>query len=61
MNDITQLQTHFNNPKNWRYNISFQHEYHNQNEHTLNNKRPTSFIQAEKATSNQDVHGYLLF
>ena len=61
MNDITHLQTRFNNPNNWRDNIPSQHGFHNQNEHTLNNKRPVSSIQAGQASSNQDVHGYLLF
>ena len=61
MNDITHLQTRFNNPNNWRDNIPSQHGFHNQNEHTLNNKRPISSIQAGQASSNQDVHGYLLF
>ena len=61
MNDITHLQTRFNNPNNWRDNIPSQHGFHNQNEHTLNNKRPISSIQAGQASSNQDVHDYLLF
>ena len=61
MNDITHIQTRFNNPNNWRDNIPSQHGFHNQNEHTLNNKRPISSIQAGQASSNQDVHGYLLF
>ena len=61
MNDINHLQTRFNNPNNWRDNIPSQHGFHNQNEHTLNNKRPISSIQAGQASSNQDVHGYLLF
>ena len=61
MNDITHLQTRFNNPNNWRDNIPSHHGFHNQNEHTLNNKRPISSIQAGQASSNQDVHGYLLF
>ena len=61
MNDITHLQTRFNNPNNWRDNIPSQHGFYNQNEHTLNNKRPISSIQAGQASSNQDVHGYLLF
>ena len=47
MNDITHLQTRFNNPNNWRDNIPSQHGFHNQNEHTLNNKRPI-FIVLEK-------------
>ena len=61
MNDITQHQTRFNNPNNWQDNIQSKPGYHNQNEHTLNNKRPISYIQAGQATSNQDIHGYLLF
>ena len=61
MNDITHLQTRFNNPNNWRDNIPSQHGFHNQNEHTLNNKRPRSSIQAGQASSNQDIHGYLFF
>ena len=61
MNDITHLQTRFNNPNNWRDNIPSQHGFHNQNEHTLNNKRPISSIQAGQASSNQDGPGYLFF
>ena len=61
MNDITQFQTRYNNPNNWRDNIPSKHGYYNQNEHTNNNYRPISSIQAGQATSNQDVHGYLLF
>ena len=61
MNDITHLQTRFKNPNNWRDNIPSQDGFYNQNEHTLNNKRPISSIQAGQASSNQDVHGYLLF
>ena len=61
MNDITHLQTRYNNPNNWRDNIQPKQGYHNQYEHTLNNVRPVSSIQAGIASSNQDVHGYLLF
>ena len=61
MNDITQFQTRYNNPNNWRDNIPSKHGYYNQNEHTNNNYRPISSIQAGQATSNQDIHGYLLF
>ena len=61
MNDITQLQTRFNNPNNWRDNIPPKQGYHNQYEHTLNYDRPISLIQAGQASSNQDVHGFLLF
>ena len=61
MNDILQLQTRYNNPNNWRDNIQPKHGYYNQNEHTLNYKRPISSIQAGQASSNQDIHGYLLF
>ena len=61
MNDILQLQTRYNNPNNWRDNIQPKHGYHNQNEHTLNYKRPISSIQVGKATSNQDINGFLLF
>jgi hypothetical protein len=61
MNDITQHQTRFNNPNNWRDNIQSKPGYYNQNEHTLNNKRPISYIQAGQATSNQDINGYLQF
>ena len=61
LNDITQFQTNLNNPNNWRDNIPPRHGYHNQNEHTLNNKRPISLIKAGQASSNQDIHGYLLF
>ena len=61
MNDITQHQTHFNNPNNWLDNIQSKQGYHNQYEHTLNYKRPISSIQVGKATSNQDINGFLLF
>jgi len=61
MNDILQLQTRYNNPNNWRDNIPSKHGYYNQNEHTNNNYRPKSLIQAGQASSNQDIHGYLLF
>ena len=61
MNDILQLQTRYNNPNNWRDNIPPKQGYHNQHEHTLNNKRPISSIQAGQASSTQDIHGYLLF
>ena len=61
MNDITHLQNRYNNPNNWRDNIQPKQGYHNQNEHTLNNVRPISAIKAGQASSNQDVHGYLLF
>ena len=61
MNDILQLQTRYNNPNNWRDNIPTKPGYYNQHEHTLNNKRPISLIQAGQASSNQDIHGYLLF
>ncbi len=61
MNDITHLQTRFHNPNNWRDNIPSQHGFHNQHEDTFNNKRPISSIQAGQASSNQDIHGYLLF
>ena len=61
MNDITQHQTRQNNPNNWLDNIQSKQGYYNQNEHTLNNKRPISSIQAGIASSNQDINGYLLF
>ena len=61
MNDILQLQTRYNNPNNWRDNIQSKQGYYNQHEHTLNNKRPISLIQVGQATSNQDIHGFLLF
>ena len=61
MNDINHIQTRDNNPNNWLDIIAPKHGYHNQNEHTLNNIRPISSIQAGIASSNQDVHGYLLF
>ena len=64
MNDITQHQTRFNNPNNWLDNIQPKgpnQGYHNQYEHTLNNTRPLSTIQAGQASSNQDINGYLLF
>ena len=61
LNDITHIQTIQNNPNNWRDNIQGKQGYHNQHEHTLNYKRPLSLIQAGIETSNQDIHGYLLF
>ena len=61
MNDITQHQTRFNNPNNWRDNIQPKQGYYNQHEHTLNYKRPISSIKAGQASSNQDINGYLLF
>ena len=61
MNDIVQHQTRFNNPNNWQDNIQPKQGYYNQYEHTLNNKRPISSIQAGIASSNQDINGYLLF
>ena len=61
MNDINHIQTRENNPNNWQDIIAPKHGYHNQNEHTLNNIRPVSSIQAGMASSNQDIHGYLLF
>ena len=61
MNDINHIQTRQNNPNNWRDNIQPKQGYYNQNEHTLNNKRPVSSIQAGQASSNQDINGYLLF
>ena len=61
LNDITQFQTRYNNPNNWRDNIQPKHGYYNQYEHTNNYYRPKSLIQAGQASSNQDIHGYLLF
>jgi hypothetical protein len=61
MNDIVQHQTPKNNPNNWLDNIPSKIGYYNQDEHTLNNKRPISYIQVGQATSNQDINGYLLF
>ena len=61
LNDITHLQTRYNNPNNWRDNIPPKIGYYNQHEHTNNNYRPKSSIQAGVASSNQDIHGYLLF
>jgi len=61
MNDINHIQTRYNNPNNWRDNIPQKQGYHNQHEHTLNNKRPISSIQAGQATSIIDYQGYLLF
>ncbi len=58
MNGITHLQTPQNNPNNWRDNIQPKQGYHNQYEHTLNNIRLISAIQAGES-SNQDA--YLLF
>ena len=61
MNDITQHQTRENNPNNWLDNIPSKIGYYNQFEHTLNNIRPISSIQAGQASSNQDINGYLIF
>ena len=61
MNDIVQHQNRFNNPNNWQDNIQGKPGYYNQDEHTLNNKRPISYIQIGQATSNQDINGYLIF
>ena len=61
MNDINHIQTRQNNPNNWLDNIQPKQGYHNQYEHTLNNTRPLSTIQAGQASSNQDINGYLLF
>ena len=61
LNDITQLQTRYNNPNNWRDNIPPKIGYYNQHEHTNNYYRPKSSIQAGITSSNQDIHGYLLF
>jgi hypothetical protein len=61
LNDITQFQTRYNNPNNWRDNIQPKHGYYNQHEHTNNYYRPKSLIKAGQASSNQDIHGYLLF
>ena len=61
MNDITQHQTRFNNPNNWQDNIQSKPGYYDKNKHTLNNKRPMSYIQVGQATSNQDINGYSLF
>ena len=61
LNDITHLQTRYNNPNNWRDNIPPKTGYYNQHEHTNNYYRPKSSIQAGITSSNQDIHGYLLF
>ena len=61
LNDITHHQTNLNNPNNWRDNIPTKQGYHNQNEHTNNYYRPKSSIQAGITSSNQNIHGYLLF
>ena len=61
LNDITHLQTRYNNPNNWRDNIPPKTGYYNQHEHTFNYYRPKSSIQAGITSSNQDIHGYLLF
>ncbi len=61
MNDITQLQNPKNNTNNWLDHIQSKPGCFDQNEHTLNNKRPISYIQVGQATSNQDINGYLLF
>lgn len=61
MNDINNIQSRENNPNNWGDLILPKQGYYNQNEHTLNNIRPVSSIQVGHASSNQDIHGYLLF
>ena len=61
LNVITQFQTNLNNPNNWRDNIPPKHGYYNQHEHTNNYYRPKSLIKVGQASSNQDIHGYLLF
>jgi len=61
LNDITQFQNRYNNPNNWRDNIPPKIGYYNQHEHTNNYYRPKSSIKAGQASSNQDIHGYLLF
>ena len=61
LNSITQHQTTQNNPNNWQDNIQGKSGYYNQDEHTLNYKRPLSLIQAGIQSSNQDIQGYLLF
>ncbi len=61
LNDITQFQTRYNNLNNWSDNICSKSGYYNQSDPTINNKRPISSIKAGQASSNQDIHGYLLF
>jgi hypothetical protein len=61
LNDMTQFQTRYNNPNNWRDNIPPKHGYHNQHEHTNNYNLSKSAIKAGQASSNQDIHGSLLF
>jgi hypothetical protein len=50
-----------NNPNNWQDNIPSKPGFYNQDEHTNNYYRPKSAIKAGQASSNQDIHGYLLF
>ena len=61
LNAVMHNQTPQNNPNNWRDNITTKQGYYNQYEHTNNYYRPRSAIKAGQATSNQDIHGYLLF
>ena len=61
LNGITQHQTPQSNPNNWLDNIQGKSGYYNQNEHTLNYKRPLSLIEEGIKTSNQDIQGYILF
>ena len=61
LNAVMHNQTPQNNPNNWRDNIPMKQGYYNQNEHTNNYYRPQSAIKLGQATSNQDIHGYLLF
>ena len=61
LNAVMHNQTPQNNPNNWRDNLLFKQGYYSQYEHTNNYFRQQSAIKAGQATSNQDIHGYLLF
>jgi hypothetical protein len=61
MNDTIKLQTNLNNPNKWQDNVPAKTGYCTQNEHTNICYRPLSAIQAGRATSNHDYHGYLHF
>ena len=61
LNAVMHIQTPLNNPNLWRDHIQVKQGYYNSNEHTNNYYRPKSTIAIGQATSNQDVHGYLLF
>ena len=61
MNAIMHNLTPQNNPNNWLDHVQTKSGYYNQYEHSNNYYRPKSTIAAGQASSNQDIHGYLLF